>query len=37
VEEVAPYIAHQEEHHRMRAFTEELEEFADGHRPALEG
>lgn len=31
VEQVGQYIAQQEEHHRMRTFTDELKEFADRH------
>jgi putative transposase len=31
VEQVARYIAHQEEHHRVRTFPEELREFIDRH------
>jgi REP-associated tyrosine transposase len=31
VDQVARYIAHQEEHHRIRTFAEELKEFADRH------
>jgi putative transposase len=31
VEQVARYIAHQEEHHRVRTFAEELKEFIDRH------
>lgn len=31
VDQVAQYIAHQEEHHRVRTFAEELKEFLDRH------
>ena len=31
VDQVARYIAHQEEHHRVRTFAEELREFIDRH------
>lgn len=31
VDQVARYIANQEEHHRIRTFTEELKEFIDRH------
>jgi REP element-mobilizing transposase RayT len=31
VDQVARYIAHQGEHHRMRTFTEELKEFIQRH------
>jgi len=31
VTQVAQYIAHQEEHHRVRSFAEELREFIDRH------
>jgi putative transposase len=31
VNQVAAYIAHQEEHHRVRTFAEELKEFIDRH------
>ena len=31
VNEVARYIANQEEHHRVRTFAEELKEFVDRH------
>jgi len=31
VDQVARYIAQQEEHHRMRAFAEELRGFIDRH------
>src|SRR5436190_1726552 len=31
VDQVARYIAHQEEHHRVHTFTEELREFIDRH------
>ena len=31
VDQVARYIAHQEEHHRMRPFAEELRGFIDRH------
>jgi putative transposase len=31
VDQVARYIAHQEEHHRVRTFAEELGEFIDRH------
>ena len=32
VDQVARYIADQEEHHRVRTFAEELKEFIDRHR-----
>ena len=31
VDQVARYIAQQEEHHRVRSFAEELKEFIDRH------
>ena len=31
VDQIARYIAQQEEHHRMRTFAEELKEFIDRH------
>jgi putative transposase len=31
VDQVARYIAHQEEHHHVRTFAEELKEFANRH------
>jgi len=31
VDQVARYIAHQEEHHRVRTFVEELREFIERH------
>ncbi|HEY2680477.1 MAG TPA: transposase [Candidatus Udaeobacter sp.] len=31
VDQVAGYIADQEEHHRLKTFTEELREFIDRH------
>jgi len=35
--QVAAYIARQEEHHRVRTFAEELKEFIDRHGLPLEG
>ena len=31
VQKVAAYIAEQEEHHRLRTFSEELQEFVERH------
>jgi REP-associated tyrosine transposase len=31
VDQIARYIAHQEEHHRVHTFAEELKEFIDRH------
>jgi len=32
VSNVAEYIAHQKEHHRVKTFAEELKEFAERHQ-----
>jgi putative transposase len=37
VDQVAAYIAGQEEHHHVRSFAEEFKEFAERHGLAVEG